>query len=1147
MHKIALCMYKSTWPKRLKELKQREFARNVASKSRKDERKQEKALQRLHKLAELRKEAACAPGSGPMFRSTTVTVRDSFNEIPQCALINSAKKEQEFNFALLHSSKTADSVTSVASFSPENANNNKPDINKLGDQMQGLHGHKVGFSFAFPKKASVKLESSAAAFYEYNDEMSAEHGLSRRSRFVPAPCNLQVSSAEEIVLCSEEKPNFIVPLMEKHADESIQVQDSDEPPNEENTIKEVMELKSPISHLKEPGLGDLDSFCVNVDSAALPDETPSKVVLGIKALSAESNSDEPMGNECTDLSVNEDSLSQQDIQGKNDQNITSDSPTTEIEIKKCASDGLIPANSEEEMVAFPCKQNSQKRPCEPFVPVLNKYGSTILQWPSEMLIYTNTEPSISYSCNPLCFDFRSSRSNEFLEKNKPQSNMPNSSHKTESSHDLILDYPDKSLLVNVDCATHISTHPCNDETSVMMNVSLVEDCNPDKNQDELSLDTLWMTEEKGKCHHPPKLIQGCSSANGQQDKAWIKRTHEKWFHKNRKRKRRRKLCHHHYEEWAEADTEISQVAEQQNNNVDKHQKLYNALEQGIGENGLGDSVVELFQQTSETLQVANSDYSGTYTQVHRNQSPHPDWNTKDNRNYCTNSNHLWRRNKPISHRQSNKQGLSSGRCSSVYSGAFCHWSIQRSSSSPDHKLLGHYPDEKCTNQTQLTKRAFNSLTEESERSHRKRRHMYSCSTDESSNALTCLSEENLRQTHHLAAPCKPKRKRRRKRVRIHHTFRERAPRRNVSVKSPKGVCIISDSLKLSTEENTEQTKNPSIMDCANNMEQTIKSVESQMAPQSEHLLSLENIKGSNCSITENTSYLEESAYSSPVTKHNSQATVKPKILLEGEKSENLSVPEIQVPNKVPSLERNLDPPPPKAYMCHYEVAEAIPQEKLNLPANEWLRYNPGIFNAPPPLPFKEAHMNTHTILTTEQILAPFTLPEHALLLPPESHDKFKDLHGEAYHQIFQQNMLASKMKLTFPTAIQPSNAPIQPLPLQQPLCSTSVTTIHHTVLQQHAAAVAAAAAAASTFKVLQPHQQFLSQVPTLSRTPLPHLSVGPRLCPANPTAIVGPPQLPLIPASVLHPSHLAFPPLPHTLFPSLLSPHPAVIPLQPLF
>lgn len=43
-------------PQRLKELKQREFARNVASKSRKDERKQERALRRLHELAEQRRE-----------------------------------------------------------------------------------------------------------------------------------------------------------------------------------------------------------------------------------------------------------------------------------------------------------------------------------------------------------------------------------------------------------------------------------------------------------------------------------------------------------------------------------------------------------------------------------------------------------------------------------------------------------------------------------------------------------------------------------------------------------------------------------------------------------------------------------------------------------------------------------------------------------------------------------------------------------------------------------------------------------------------------------------------------------------------------------------------------------------------------------
>ena len=42
---------------RLKELKHREFARNVASKSWKDQRKQEKALRRLHQLAQMQQDA----------------------------------------------------------------------------------------------------------------------------------------------------------------------------------------------------------------------------------------------------------------------------------------------------------------------------------------------------------------------------------------------------------------------------------------------------------------------------------------------------------------------------------------------------------------------------------------------------------------------------------------------------------------------------------------------------------------------------------------------------------------------------------------------------------------------------------------------------------------------------------------------------------------------------------------------------------------------------------------------------------------------------------------------------------------------------------------------------------------------------------
>ncbi|XP_077175489.1 zinc finger protein 804A [Paroedura picta] len=1139
--------YDHAHKQRLKELKQREFARNVASKSRKDERKQEKALQRLHKLAELRKEAACAPGSGPMFRSTTVTVRDHCNEI----LVNAAKNEQEFDVSLLHNSKAPGDITSLAASTPEDARNSKPEASKLGDPVLGLHGQKVGFSFAFPKKASIKLESSAAAFCDYNDDASGEHGLSRRSRFIPGLSDI---STEDAIPGVEETQNSVGPLMARHSDktELAPPQDSKEPSAEDHTMQEVAELCSPISPPKEAEPSNPESLCIKVDSTALPAEM-SKGAPGSQGLPAENNSDEQIDNTCAGLPVNEECFSQQEKQEGNYQNIHSDLCTAEDESKASLSDGPIPANPEGETVALPGKQDSHKRPSEPFVPVLNKHGSTVLQWPSEMFIYTNTEPSISYSCNPLCFDFRSSRASESLERNKAQANMPNPPHKTDSNKGSVRDRPHKSCSVYADCVIDINTHPCNHAMSVLMDVSSAEGWTSEKSQEESALDASGKPDKKEKEQSPPKERQEGLSSDERQNERRIKRTHKKWFHKTRKRKRRRKLCQHHHQDTAKGDTGNFSGAEKQDYCVDvkKHRNLPSPVEQGMSETGLEDSVEELSQQSTESPGSENNEDCETISMGESNQSPYPVWNVKDNRDYYTNSENLCRRSKPVSHRQSNIPGLTSGRCNSMHSRPLCSWSIRRSSSSQCHKHLVHHPGEKCTNQTQTTKRAYNSLTDEPDFFHQKRRHhAHSGSSDESSAAQTCLSEENVQQTYKLRVSCKPKRKRRRKRARTHHVFIERPPRKTIGVDPPKGVSVFNSTPSVSTEDTTENI-NPLVMtDCANSTAETIQPTESQPAPPPEHLLPSENIQGSNSSTTRSPPYLEESPCpATPVTEQNVLAATKfMNVLEEKEKRDNLSVPSSQPPKKLPSVERNLDQPPPKSYLCHYEVAETVPPEKLHPPANEWLRYNPGLFHTPPPLPFKEAHLNSHAFLASEQILTPFALPEHALLLPPENHDKFKDLQCEAYHQIFQQNILANKVKLTFPpAALAPSNPPLQPLPLQQPLCSTSVTTIHHTVLQQHAAAAAAAAAAASTFKVLQPHQQFLSQVPTLSRAPLPHLSVGPRLCPAGHTAIIGPPQLPLIPASVLHPNHLAFSPLPHALFPSLLSPHPAVIPLQPLF
>ncbi|XP_077438509.1 uncharacterized protein LOC144061698 [Vanacampus margaritifer] len=46
------------------------------------------------------------------------------------------------------------------------------------------------------------------------------------------------------------------------------------------------------------------------------------------------------------------------------------------------------------------------RPKEAFCPVASRDGSRVLLWPSEMVRHTRTAPSLSYSVNPLLYDFR---------------------------------------------------------------------------------------------------------------------------------------------------------------------------------------------------------------------------------------------------------------------------------------------------------------------------------------------------------------------------------------------------------------------------------------------------------------------------------------------------------------------------------------------------------------------------------------------------------------------------------------------------------------------------------------------------------------------------------------------------------------------
>ncbi|KFW05102.1 Zinc finger protein 804A, partial [Eurypyga helias] len=1012
--------YDHAHKQRLKELKQREFARNVASKSRKDERKQEKALQRLHKLAELRKETTCAPGSGPMFKSTTVTVRDHGNDIPPSAAVDSADR-QDVSCTLMPDAQNCQDVASVISSSPGNACSNKSDPNKFGDQVQGAQGHRVGFSFAFPKKAAVKLESSAAVFYEYNDETSMEHGLSRRSRFVPGGCNLQSPSAAEIVLSPEEKHNCFHPLVEKCIDaaEASEALELKELASEESRVLESPVLTPAVSHSKQLVSSDMDGYGVDPTAAGLPDPTLPRVADGAQVLPLDCSGDELQATSALAQGVGEDCLSLQDVAEENQKDRSSDSSTTETEIKKLGVDALVPSPSEEGSCGAPqSKPDMRKRPCEPFVPVLSKHGSNILQWPSEMLIYTSTDPSISYSCNPLYFDFKLSRASDSQEKPKHQPKILHLHHKTESNHSLVSDFTNKPISECGDYETEMNKNVCSYTVPLIRDDSLTRNSDLAKNQNKVSLDESFGIRKIEKYYISNNHLRQNTVIAEKYNKVWIKESHEKWLHRSKKRKRRRKLCHcHHHHHVVEMDMSSLTEKEISYRDETKYQHLQNNPEKCRHDAGNIWLATGAIQQSHQKLCVENG---------HRRVMSVPDhlhgdrgwcdvWSAKTSvlRHGCK---RLHRKSKGSSRRQAKRLASSSRRHSLRYSKTCCSWKVRRSSCSPEHKCLGHCSEEKSPSQNQSIKRGYSVLTEEPEKSRRKRRqHTYSSSSDESSYGQTSSAEECLRQAspHHKA-----KGKRRRRKTRIPRGFVDRNARSETSRLSKENsasstLSILGDFL---TEDNLEEAHVDPTVDNGKDTAETMQleeegksSLETDSAhvPESDQLAACRVMEGAPSTLSDTGSAASVLENSAPA------ADGMQGVPQQEKKQQNVSGHENPPRCKAPPASRHLGRASPKSYLCHYELAESLPQEKINEAAGEWVQCNPGVFSSPPPLPFKEAHMNSHTFVTTEQLIAPFPLPDQALLFPPDNHDKFKDLPSEAYPQIAPQNML-NKVKFAFP-------------------------------------------------------------------------------------------------------------------------------------
>ncbi|KAM6202299.1 zinc finger protein 804B [Rhynchocyon petersi] len=410
--------YDHAHKQRLKELKQREFARNVASKSWKDEKKQEKALKRLHQLAELRQKSECVSGNGPAYKASRAPIEKQLQQgiFP----VKNGRKATCMKSALLLkgrilSRSISDKQRSVT-----------PNRHQLPTDRRCLFGsripqtspdpsnvsHRTGVSFSFSKKVHLKLESSASVFSENTEETQD---------CIKSPIYETRQASERCKCCTFAKEN--THLTKK--DISIS------PSHLETVLPNTFSISSSILQDKNDSIGGTlqDSFGIH---ASFSKSSMHHSEVDVTPPNRERETDDTLENP-----------SQTHINHPRRENASSSPPNiykhSDARVFECLDEFPSPEpsgqsnalhlnlnprirsreNSFEETgrVSKNVKRLIRETSCLhdvktkqlPFLHVQSKDGHTTLQWPTELLLFTKTQPCISYGCNPLYFDFKLSR------------------------------------------------------------------------------------------------------------------------------------------------------------------------------------------------------------------------------------------------------------------------------------------------------------------------------------------------------------------------------------------------------------------------------------------------------------------------------------------------------------------------------------------------------------------------------------------------------------------------------------------------------------------------------------------------------------------------------------------------------------------
>ncbi|XP_056301222.1 G patch domain-containing protein 8 isoform X2 [Pseudoliparis swirei] len=351
--------YDHAHKQRLKELKHREFARNVASKSWKDQRKQEKALRRLHQLAQLQQETQRVPWKTSGLGSAVRAVRqqqakhkDQSDRLPE-------NKAEPFN--LTHSPSPTQPRTARLSHQPEDpcqspsqmllaaaptqsplSNTDPPGV--YPQSCLGLHpqlplsgrgrvGGRLGVSFCFSRRGP-RLEPSASVFSDLEEEeREKREQMKERIKGMMEDIDREIGASEQV----------------KHKSRSDSVSLNDTEPIPREAAREEREIGTRDAVKAHSAISTAAPDNQSHDAPCLLSQT--QVALWGTALAGSH-----MGTEHTD---------------------------SETDRKRETEVGM---------------EESQ------YMCVLGKDGCTRLRWPVNLLMFTKSQPHISYSCSPLCLN-----------------------------------------------------------------------------------------------------------------------------------------------------------------------------------------------------------------------------------------------------------------------------------------------------------------------------------------------------------------------------------------------------------------------------------------------------------------------------------------------------------------------------------------------------------------------------------------------------------------------------------------------------------------------------------------------------------------------------------------------------------------------